>query len=86
MNSRDANEAKGHPRRGRRTVVRLDSAALWKRLALLSRSQNKLAREIWISLGYLSVLVNEGRVPSERIPRRMQKALGIEDFHELHSL
>ena len=40
MRSRNANEAKGHQRRVGRTVVRLDAAALWKRLALLSRSQN----------------------------------------------
>ena len=74
MRSRDANEAKGRPRRAGRTVVRLDAAALW------------LAREIGISPGYLSLLVNEGRAPSGRIRRRMQKALGVEDFHELYRL
>ena len=86
MRSQDANESKGRPRRGGRTVVRLDAAALWKRLALLNRSQNWLAREIGISPGYLSLLVNEGRAPSGRIRRRMQKALGVEDFHELYRL
>ena len=86
MRSRDANEAMGRPRRGGRTVVRLDTAALWERLALLNRSQNWLAREIRISPGYLSLLVNEGRAPSGRIRRRMQKALGVEDFHELYRL
>ena len=86
MRSRDANEAKGRPRRGGRTVVRLDAAALWKRLALLNRSQNWLAKEIGISPGYLSLLVNEGRAPSGRIRLRMQKALGVEDFHELYRL
>ena len=86
MRSRDANEAKGRPRRAGRTVVRLDAAVLWKRLALLNRSQNWLAREIGISPGYLSLLVNEGRAPSGRIRRRMQKALGVEDFHELYRL
>ncbi len=86
MRSKDANEAKGSPRRGGRNVVRLDAAALWKRLALLNRSQNWLAREIGISPGYLSLLVNEGRAPSGRIRRRMQKALGVEDFHELYRL
>ena len=68
MRSRDANEAKGRPRRAGRTVVRLDAAALWKRLALLNRSQNWLAREIGISPGYLSLLVNEGRAPSGTHP------------------
>ena len=86
MRSRDANEAKGRPRRAGRTVVRLDAAALWERLALLNRSQNWLAREVGISPGYLSLLVNEGRAPSGRIRRRMQKALGVEDFHELYRL
>ena len=86
MRSRDADEAKGRPRRGGWTVVRLDAAALWKRLALLNRSQNWLAREIGISPGYLSLLVNEGRAPSGRIRRRMQEALGVEDFHELYRL
>lgn len=86
MRSRNANKAKGRPRREGRTVVRLDAAALWKRLALLNRSQNWLAREIGISPGYLSRLVNEGRAPSGRIRRRMQKALGVQDFHELFRL
>ena len=86
MRSRDANEAKGSPRHAGRTVVRLDAAALWKRLALLNRSQNWLAMEIGISPGYLSLLVNEGRAPSGRIRLRMQKALGVEDFHELYRL
>ena len=42
-----------------------------------------LAREI---PGYLSMLVNEGRAPSGRIRRRMQTALGVEDFRELFDL
>ena len=83
MRSRNANKAKGLPRRARRTVVRLDAAALWRRLNLLNRSQNWLAKEVGISPGYLSMLVNEGRAPSGRIRRRMQKALGVENFHEL---
>ena len=83
MRSRDANPMKGRPRRAGRTVVRLDAAALWRRLNLLNRSQNWLAREIGISPGYLSMLVNEGRAPSGRIRRRMQRALGVENFHEL---
>ena len=86
MRSRDANDAKGRPRREGRTVVRLNTAALWKRLAMLNRSQNWLAREAGISPGYLSMLVNEGRAPSGRIRQRMQKALGVENFHELFRL
>ena len=83
MRSRDANEAKGSPRRRGQTVVRLDAAALWKRLNLMNRSQNWLAREVGISPGYLSMLVNEGRAPSGRIRRRMQQALGVNNFQEL---
>ena len=72
-------------RRGRR-VVRLDTAALWKRLALMGRSQNWLANQIGVSPGYVSKLVNEGRAPSGRIRRRMLKALGVNDFHQLFRL
>ena len=86
MSSQDANEAKGHRRRGGRAVVRLDTAALWQRLALLNRSQSWLAREVGISHGYLSMLVNTGRAPSGRIRSRMQKALGVENFEDLFRL
>ncbi len=70
----------------RRTVVLLKTRTLWDHLELLGRSQNWLARETGISRGYLSTLVNEGRAPSGRIRRRMQAALGIEDFDELFEL
>ena len=86
MPSHDANQGKGPRRRGGRTVVRLDAAALWERLALLNRSQNWLAREVGISPGYMSMLVNGGRAPSGRIRRRMLKALGINNFHQLFRL
>ncbi len=70
----------------KRTVVLLKRVALWDRLALLDRSQNWLARELDISPGYLSTLVNEGRAPSGRIRRRMRTVLGVEDFDELFEL
>ena len=76
----------GPRRRPGRRVVRLDTAALWERLALLNRSQNWLAREIEVSPGYVSLLVNEGRAPSGRIRTRMLKALGVDDFHQLFRL
>ena len=79
-------ESSGPRRRRGRTVVRLNREALWERLALLGRSQNWLAGKAGISPGYLSMLVNEGRAPSGRIRRRMQEALGIEDFHQLFTL
>ncbi len=86
MNPQKANERKDHRRRGGRAVVRLDAAALWRRLNLLNRSQSWLAREIGISPGYLSMLVNAGRAPSGRIRARMQKALGVDDFSDLFRL
>jgi transcriptional regulator with XRE-family HTH domain len=67
-------------------VVRLKTQALWRRLELLGRSQNWLAREAGLSPGYLSTLLNEERAPSGRIRRRIQKALGVPDFDELFEL
>ena len=72
--------------RGGRTVVRLDAAALWERLALLDRSQNWLAREMGVSPAHVSLLVNGGRAPSGHIQRRMLKALGVNDFNQLFTL
>ena len=76
-------DSRGPRRRRGRTVVRLDTAALWERLSILNRSQNWLAREMGVSPGYVSMLVNEGRTPSGRIRKRMLKALGLTDFHQL---
>ena len=70
----------------KRTVVLLKTRALWERLAVLDRSQNWLAREVGISKGYLSTLINEGRAPSGCIRRQIKKALGVEDFDELFEL
>ena len=86
MRSHNTEEERGPRRRRGRTVVRLDRAALWERLALLNRSQNWLAREIGVSPGYVSMLVNEGRTPSGRIRKRMLRALGLNDFKQLFRL
>lgn len=83
MPTHDSGKPIGRRRSRGRTVVRLDAAALWERLALLNRSQNWLAREIGVSPGYLSMLVNAGRSPSGRIRRRMQTALGVNNSREL---
>ena len=79
-------ESRGPRRRRGRNVVRLDTAALWERLTLLNRSQNWLAREIGVSPGYVSMLVNEGRTPSGRVRKRMLKALGPNHFNQLFRL
>lgn len=73
----------GPRRRGGRTVVRVDAAALRRRLQALGRSQNWLAREVGVSPGYVSILVHGGRSPSRRIRRRMQTALGVNHSSEL---
>ena len=84
---RDIDDTKGSRRTlRRRTVVRLNARALWDRLDMLKRSQRWLAREIGISPGYLSMLVNGERVPSGRVRRQMQTALGVDDFRELFSM
>ena len=63
----------------RHTVGRLRQEALWKRLAVLGRSQNWLAGEAGISRGHLSMLVNGQRAASVRVQRRLLRALGVED-------
>ena len=83
VSSQHINQPEGPRGRGGRAVVRLDAAALWERLALLGRSQNWLAGEIGVSHAYVSMLVNGGRSPSEGIQRRMLKALGLSQIHEL---
>ena len=86
MHSQDTDEGRGPRRRRGRNVVRLNRAALWERLALLDRSQGWLAREIGVSPAYISMLVNGGRAPSVSIRKRMLKALGLNDFHQIFRL
>ena len=86
MPSQNDNKRKGPRRSVGRTVARLDAAALWRRLEMLDRSQNWLAREIGVSPAYMSMLVNGGRSPSGRIRRRMRKALGVPNSKELFKL
>ena len=86
MPSQSNQRPKGRRRRKGRTVVRLNTAALWERLSQLDRSQNWLAREIGVSPGYVSMLVNGGRTPSGRIRRRMLKALRVRDSQHLFTI
>ncbi len=53
---------------------------------MFNRSQNWLAREIGVSPGYVSMLVNAGRSPSGRIRRRRLKALEVTEFGDLFRL
>ena len=86
MSMKRSAKGKGRRRGGGRTVVRLDAAALWTRLALMNRSQNWLAREIGVSPSYVSMLVNGERSPSGRIRRRMLRALGEIEFQDLFNM
>ena len=86
MLSSTTHQQPGPRRRVGRTVVRLDAAALRRRLKLLGRSQNWLAREIGVSPGYVSMLVHGGRSPSRRIRRPMHKALGVNNSRDLFKM
>ena len=71
------NSAVRTARRRNKKKIKLNAAALWHRLAQLDRSQNSVAREIGITPGYLSMLVNGQRSPSVAVRRRKQKVLGV---------
>ncbi len=64
-------------RRRNKKKTKLNATTLWQRVAQLDRSQNSVAREIGITPGYLSMLVNGQRSPSVSVRRRMQKVLGV---------
>ena len=79
-----ANEETHRIRRRRPpTRVILNAAAVWELLDQLDISQNELARLTGISPSHLSYLMNGKRSPSPRVRRRLQKALGVDDFHKL---
>ena len=69
-----------------RTIVLLRRRALWDRLEVLNRSQGWLARQAGITPSYMSRLIREGRAPSGRVRARIQRALGVADFHDLFEL
>ena len=75
-----------HAKRRTRTGIRLRSGALWRRLALIDRSQNWLAREVGVTPGHLSMLVNGRRCASPRVSRRIQRVLGVDDFDDLFEM
>ena len=63
--------------------VKLNSRAVWDRLARLGLSQNDLARRAGVSSGYLSRLMNGTRCPSARTRYRLHEALGCPEFENL---
>ncbi len=70
-------------RRRRTSRVLLKAAAVWEFLDKLDISQNDLACRCGISRGYMSQLMRGERSPSARVRRRLQGALGVDDFHVL---
>ena len=66
--------------------VRLKPETVWKYLNRLNVSQNKLARRVGISSGYLSQLMSGTRCPSAEVRVGMMEALGVTDFDELFIL
>ena len=66
--------------------VRLNAQAVWDHLDALKLSQNDLARQLGLSQGYLSQLINGTRFASPRIQRRFQRALGDVELDELFTV
>ena len=66
--------------------VRIKVAALFERLDRLHMSQSALAREAGLTTGYVSQVISGKRVPSPPVRRRIQRALGVDDFDELFEL
>ncbi len=76
-------EKRNVKRRRPPTRVILNAAAVWELLDRLDISQNQLARLAGISPSHLSYLMSGQRSPSPRVRRRLQRALGVDDFHRL---
>lgn len=66
--------------------VRIKPETVWKYLNRLNVSQNKLARRVGISSGYLSQLMSGTRCPSAEVRVGLMEALGVTDFDELFIL
>ena len=63
--------------------VLLRTTVVWELLDKLDMSQNELARRCGMSRAYMSQLMRGVRSPSPRVRRRLQKVLGVADFHVL---
>ena len=66
--------------------VRIKPETVWKYLNRLNVSQNRLARRVGISSGYLSQLMSGTRCPSAEVRVGLMEALGVTDFDELFIL
>ena len=63
--------------------VRLKPQPLWERIGRRNLSQNELASLAGISSGYLSQLISGRKSPSPEVRRRLQAALGVNQFDDL---
>ena len=64
-------------------MVKPDRAAVSELLSLLNMAQSQAARLCGISPGYFSLLMAGQRSPSPEARRRIQQALGVNDFDRL---
>ena len=73
---------------GRRPVkkVLLRAGAVWELLNRRNLSQNELARQLGVSSGHLSRLVNGRRCPSPSMRRRLMESLGCPQFDDLFDM
>ena len=70
-------------RRQPRSRVKVKAEALWEQLHRRHMAQRELADLLGMSPGYLSQVLSGRRSPSASRRRRMQEALGVDDFDEL---
>ena len=73
-----------HANRSRRVRIKVD--AVYDILDRLHMSQSALARKAGLTTGYVSQVMSGKRVPSPDVRRRIQEALGVDDFDELFEL
>ena len=63
--------------------MKLNRAAVSELLSLLHMTQTELAQRCELSPGYFSLLMAGKRSPSPDARRRIQEALGVNDFDRL---
>ena len=73
-----------HTTRHRRVRIKIDT--VYEILDRLHMSQSDLARKADLTPGYVSQVMSGKRTPSPHVRRRIQEALGIDDFDELFEL